>query len=106
MNEFSDKANQPTYLEGGPLTEKWPEYSTKGDDPVVALCAPSIHVQPEKEMTLTESWIADLKAKREAAIASGQYFDGQEHGNVVSFDKRKDDADENPWDYMPSDYNG
>jgi len=105
MDEFSGKANQPTFLEGGPLTEKWPECPVK-PEPAMGLCAPSLHLQPEKKMTLTESWIAGLKAKRDAAIASGQYFDGEERDNVVSFQKHKADEHDDPWDYMPSDYNG
>ena len=103
MNKFTGKPNQPTYLESGPLTEKWPENDVK-PELMTGLCPPSIHVDDQNGMTLTEKWIADLKAKREAAIASGQYFDGQEHDNVVSFDRRKDE-EYDAWDSMPSDCN-
>lgn len=58
--------------------------------------------RPEK--TVTELWIERLKAEREAAIAEGRYFDGEERDNVVSFAKRKE-QDDDPWDYAPSECN-
>lgn len=58
----------------------------------------------ENKATCTELWLARLKAEREAAIASGQYFDGQERGNIVSFQKHKEE-EHDPWDSMPSDCN-
>lgn len=58
----------------------------------------------KEEKTVTELWIERLKREREEAIASGQYFDGEEEGNVVSFNKRKDE-DYDPWDSSPSECN-
>lgn len=58
----------------------------------------------KKAKTVTELWIERLKAEREAAIAEGRYFDGEERDNVVSFNARKE-KDESPWDTSPSECN-
>ena len=57
-----------------------------------------------EEKTATEIWLEHLRKEREEAIANGQYFDGEERGNVISFAKHKDE-DDDPWDYAPSECN-
>ncbi|MFN3701136.1 MAG: hypothetical protein ACK4VI_06405 [Alphaproteobacteria bacterium] len=63
-------------------------------------------MNPE-EPTLTDKWLAELQAERDAAIKAGRYFDGQERDNILCFKKRRAlvSGRSTVWDDLPSDCN-